>query len=261
MKLAIAQINTIVGDLEGNTKKIISYIEKARKKKADIVVFPEMAITGYPTQDLLFKTKFLKENKKKLRKIVSATKDITAIVGFVDYDEKDPNKRYNSAAIIRDKKMLFTQNKLVLPNYDVFVEPRYFKPGKKQRLFSLNGKKIGVLICEDLWVNEPAIGLKKLGADVMITISCSPFHVGKIGIRRRLLEARAKQTKAAQVYVNLVGGQDDLIFDGRCLVTNEKGEFLHKCPRFEESLAVVDLDKEPDFKWPKVDLVKETYGA
>lgn len=266
MKIAIAQINTSVGDIAGNTKKILLCIKNARQKKADIVVFPEMTITGYPTQDLLFKKDFLEENKKALNNIVSQTKGICAIVGFVDYDVSsvansngESIKRYNSAAIIKDGKILYIQRKMVLPNYDVFVEYRYFTPGTEQKVLNLFGKKVGVLICEDLWASGPSQKLKKLGAQIIITISASPFHVGKIGMRKKLLLDRAKETKATQIYVNQFGGQDELIFDGRSMIV-DRDMSCKACLGFCEELQVCDLENNSTV-CANADPIKETYSA
>jgi len=262
MNVAIAQINTTVGDLAGNTRKIISYINKARKKDADLVVFPELAITGYPPKDLLLKKKFIKENKAMLREIVKKTKGIAVILGFVDYAESK-GETYDAVAIIKDRKLLFVQHKISLPNYDVFDEKRYFTPGRceDQKLFPLKGKKIGVLICEDLWIKEPSDCLKKKGADVIIAISSSPFHVGKMELRKRLIEERAKANNTALFYVNSVGGQDDLVFDGRSLVADRKGRILLRCRSFEEDLFVVDIDTAREIKWHRCEPLKETFEA
>lgn len=260
MKVAIAQINTIVGDIKGNTRKIISYINKAKSKNADLVVFPELAITGYPPKDLLLKKKFVSENRKQLKRIIKETKDITAIVGFVDYDKKT-QERYNAAAVISNRKLLFVQHKIALPNYDVFDEKRYFSAGKRQQLFALKGKKIGITICEDFWIKKYLIALKELSADIIISISCSPFHVGKIGARRRLVQSRAKETKTTIVYVNLVGGQDDLVFDGRSLIADRNGNFLIKCKRFTEGIFTVNLDAPVKTSWPRSEPVEDTFEA
>ncbi len=186
MRLAMAQINATVGDLDGNTKKIREYIERAKRYKTDLVVFPELAVTGYPPQDLLFENSFIEENKKSLKKLIRHTADIAAVVGFVDYKGKN---LYNAAAVFDGNKLISVVYKTLLPTYDVFDEDRYFKPAEKEEIrpipMNLNGEKfaLGVEICEDLWDRNYNIEvtdlLAKRGADVVVNISASPFHVVK----------------------------------------------------------------------------------
>ena len=211
MKIALAQINTVVGDLDGNTNKIVSYINQARLRNADLVVFPELAITGYPPQDLLLKESFVKENKEALKKIIENSKGLAVIVGFVDYDITKKGKdgriaKYNSAALIRDKQIIGIQNKTLLPTFDVFDEARYFIPAKKSQIFKINQTKIGIEICEDLWdINygtDITGNLAKQGADIIIAISASPFHYGKRQERESLLKNKAKQNNLLLTYLS-----------------------------------------------------------
>lgn len=239
-KVAVAQINSIVGDLEGNAKKIIEYIREAKSRGADIVTFPELAITGYPPKDLLLKPSFIEKDKEKLREIVEKTKDVAAIVGFVD---GEGGEIYNAAALISDGELVGIQHKTHLPNYDVFDEKRYFQPASECRVFTLDDLNLGVNICEDIWVDDgPTAVQAEMGAELIVNISASPFHVGKIKVRRELLARRAKENGVAIVYNNLVGGQDDLVFDGRSYIFNEEGVLIAQCKSFEEDLLVSDLE-------------------
>ncbi len=238
-KIAIAQINPTVGDLEENTIKIIDYIRKAKEQGADVVVFPELAITGYPPKDLLLKPSFVKQNKEKLEEIVKNSKGIDAVVGFVDEEQ---GEIYNAAAIISDGDLIGVQHKICLPNYDVFDEKRYFQPGDESHIFELGTMKLGVNICEDIWVDEgPTERQTKKGAEVIVNISASPFHAGKIRVKEELLERKARENNITVVYNNLVGGQDDLVFDGRSCIFNKKGEIIAQCKAFEEDLLACDL--------------------
>ncbi|MBI5253045.1 MAG: NAD+ synthase [Euryarchaeota archaeon] len=252
----MAQINPTVGDLNGNAEKIVEYIRKAKKKNADLVVFPELAVTGYPPKDLLLKPSFIRKNREKVEEIVKATKDIAAVVGFVD---SNGNKIYNTAVLARNKGVLGVQHKTHLPNYDVFDEKRYFQPAAECKLFELGNLKIGINICEDIWVEEgPTSVQAKKGAQLIINISASPFYAGKIKVRKELLARRARENKVAIVYANLVGGQDDLVFDGGSCIFNEKGELTAQCRRFEEDLIVSDLKV---ITMPEEDPLEEIYRA
>jgi NAD+ synthase (glutamine-hydrolysing) len=255
MKIAIAQINTIVGDLKGNTERAIKDIRRARREHADLIVFPELTTTGYPPKDLLLSHTFVEENKRMLDLISVECKAIACIVGFVDYapsnqpvntyDLSSPyysSKRilYNSAAFASDGKIVGVQHKTKLPNYDVFDERRYFEPANEWPLFELHGTKIAISVCEDIWVDDGPTGRQaKMGADIIITISASPFYVGKTKVRRELLERRTKEAGIPILYVNLVGGQDDLVFDGASCFFNKNGDQTYMCKQFAEDFAVV----------------------
>jgi NAD+ synthase (glutamine-hydrolysing) len=240
MKIALAQINPVVGDLEGNFQKITGYIKKACRAGADLVVFPELCTTGYPPKDLLLKPSFIRENLSALESIVKETQGIVAVVGFVEEDKS----LYNSAAIIKDGNLLGIQRKTHLPNYDVFDEKRYFKAATGYELFEVAGKRFGVTICEDIWVNGYLCsGLVDKGAEFIVNISASPFHAGKLGERNKLLSLRARSTRVPILYCNLVGGQDDLVFDGGSCIFNGRGELVARARRFEEALLVSGLAK------------------
>ncbi|MCL5291489.1 MAG: NAD+ synthase [Actinobacteria bacterium] len=240
LRIALAQINTTVGDLEGNARKIVDYIERARKVKADIVVFPELAVTGYPPEDLLLKPSFVKANLRALDKIIEAAKGITAVTGFVDLEDDI----YNAAAIIHDGKLIYKHRKVHLPNYGVFDELRYFQPGSERSVFSINGAVIGVTICEDIWQPGDPVEAQALdgGAELIINISASPYHAGKGKDRARMLATRAVDYRAKIAYCNLVGGQDELVFDGQSFIFNQRGEIEAEGEQFEEALVVADVD-------------------
>ena len=257
VKIAIAQINTTVGDIKGNSEKIIGYIEKARIQKADIVVFPELTITGYPAEDLWLKKDFISENRKALDYIIKKTKEVTAIVGFVDFSG---GKRYNSAALIADDKLKGIQHKTCLPNYGVFDEKRYFEPAEKSDVFLVKDKKIGITICEDIWIdNGPINQLADKGVEVIINISASPFHAGKSKERRELISKRANESKVPVIYVNLVGGQDSIVFDGRSYVFNKNGELIKEAKAFEEDFIITELNEKTIEV--KDDVLDEIYRA
>ncbi len=247
LRIGLAQINTTVGDLEGNRDKIIGYIEQARKLRVDVVAFPELAITGYPPEDLLLKPEFIRANVNTLHQIVPATPKITAIVGFVD----SQNDIYNAAAILHDGALAGLYRKHYLPNYAVFDEERYFQAGSGREcpLFVVNGVPLGVSICEDIWYPVgPAVTQALGGAEVLINISASPYHAGKGLHRERMLATRAADNVAVVAFVNLVGGQDELIFDGDSLILDERGICLARGKQFEEDFVVLDVDVESVFR-------------
>ena len=240
MRVAIAQINTTVGDLDGNTDKIIEYIGRAKDLGADIVTFPELTITGYPPEDLLLKNGFVADNLKCLKKIILATQGITAVVGFVDLDEDV----FNAAAVITDGKLMGVHHKVFLPNYGVFDEERYFQTGTETGVYDLNGVTFGVEICEDSWYPDGPHRVQSLigDAQVVIVINSSPFSTEKWQFREQMLATRASDNSCFFVYGNLVGGQDELVFDGNSLVFGPDGRIMGRGPVFEEALVVVDLN-------------------
>ncbi len=235
VRIAAAQINAIVGDLPGNAETVLFCINEARQKEVDLIAFPELALTGYPPEDLLLKPHFIKENLKYLNGIAKATKDIVVIMGFVD---KDGGGIYNSAAIINNKKVLYAYNKMHLPNYGVFDEKRYFKPGKENVVFRARDFSFAVNICEDVWVSRDAVTKR---ADFLINISASPYCLGKIKERRRVLGEKASGFRIPILYCNLIGGQDELIFDGRSMVIDKSGRLVAEAKAFEEDLLIIDL--------------------
>jgi len=245
IRIGIAQVNSTVGDLPGNTEKIIKFINEAKSLGVDLVTFPELAITGYPPEDLLLKPQFIKQNRECLNKIIEHSSDIAVVVGFVDSD----GDIYNAAAVLYDKRLVGVYHKFYLPNYGVFDENRYFQAGKECPVFVICGIGIGVTICEDMWYEAgPAIVQAHAGARVLINISASPYHAGKGLSRERMLATRASDSVAVVVYNNLVGGQDELVFDGNSLIISEKGEVIARGKQFEEDFVAADLDMESVFR-------------
>lgn len=241
MRIVLAQLNPTVGDLSGNALKVIESIKQAKSEQADLVVFPELVICGYPPEDLLYKDHFIKDNLKALKDIGKKTKEITAIIGLVDQD-KD-KCIYNAAAVYTDGVLKGVYHKQELPNYGVFDEKRYFQKGKKDSCFMINGIKVGINICEDIWIDKGVYHRQsQKGAKFLINISSSPYNVGKFRQREKLITERAKQTKKYVCYVNLVGGQDELVFDGGSLCVNPKGQIVARAASFKEGFVCVDLE-------------------
>lgn len=244
LRLALAQINAVVGDLEGNTNRIIGYIKKAAEYSADIIAFPELSITGYPPEDLLLKPHFIKENIDALKRIREEVWDMTAVVGFVD--KKDDI--YNSAAIIHNRTVVDVYHKVFLPNYGVFDEHRYFQAGSRYPVYEIGEVLVGVNICEDIWYPEGPAHVQALkGAEVIININASPYHIGKGGFREKMLSTRATDNAVIIAYVNSVGGQDELVFDGHSLVIDENGSTVCRGRQFREDLILVDLNLDAVF--------------
>ncbi len=244
LRLALAQINSTVGDFKGNTRLIIENIEKARTQGADIVAFPEMAIPGYPPEDLLLKSSFIDANLKALDKVIAATRGITAVVGFVDRK----TDLHNAAAIIHDGKVAAVYHKVHLPNYGVFDEKRYFHEGASCPIFDIGGVGVGFNVCEDIWYDTgPATVQASAGAEIILNISASPYHHGKHHFRERMLGARATDNVAIVAFCNLVGGQDELVFDGGSVIFDEQGNIIARARQFEEELLVADVDVESVF--------------
>ena len=245
IRFGIAQINSTVGDLGGNTEKIIRFIDEARLLGVDLLTFPELAITGYPPEDLLLKPQFIKQNKESLDKIIKHSSGIAVVVGFVDSD----GDIYNAAAVIYNKRLAGICHKFYLPNYGVFDENRYFQAGTRYSIFIICGIGIGISICEDIWYETgPATVQAYAGASLLVNISASPYHAGKGLSRERMLATRAADNVAIVAYNNLVGGQDELVFDGNSVIFNEKGEPIARGRQFEEDLIVTDLDMESVFR-------------
>jgi NAD+ synthase (glutamine-hydrolysing) len=220
-------------------------IDQAKSLGVDLLTFPELAITGYPPEDLLLKPQFIKQNRKCLDKIIERSSGIAIVVGFVDSD----GDTYNAAAILYDKKLVGVYYKFYLPNYGVFDENRYFQAGKECPVFVIYGVGVGITVCEDIWYETgPATVQAYAGAKLLINISASPYHAGKGFSRERVLATRASDNVAIVVYNNLVGGQDELVFDGNSLIINEKGEVMARGKQFEEDFIVADLDMESVFR-------------
>ena len=240
-RLALAQINTTVGDIPGNTAKILDYIQRARDAHADLVAFPELAVTGYPPEDLLFNTAFLQANTAALEKIAAASQGIAVVVGCVDVGRDI----FNAAALAFGGKLIDLYHKMYLPNYGVFDEDRYFRRGAGCPVYTINGVGVGVNICEDIWYPVGPIAVQRdAGAEVIVNINGSPFHAGKRDYREKMISTRAADNELFVAYLNLVGGQDELIFDGSSLVCDATGGLIARGPAFQEDLLVADLDIE-----------------
>ena len=255
LRIGMAQINTTVGDFPGNKRKILKAIDDTRALGIDLLTFPELAICGYPPEDLLFKPQFISENLKVLDEIVSNSTGITIVIGFVDTKEDI----YNAAAVIHDGRLVDIYHKINLPNYGVFDENRYFQAGKDIPVYQIAGIGVGINICEDIWYeNGPATAQAYAGAEVIINISASPYHAGKGDARRIMLSTLAADNMAIIAYNNLVGGQDELVFDGNSMILDEKGELTARGKQFEEDLIMADLNVEAvsrarqrDARWHK----------
>lgn len=238
IRIALAQINPIVGDLPGNVKKIISYIKNARALKAEIIAFPELAVTGYPPEDLVLKPQFIKDNIDALNEVITASDGIAAIVGFIERD----NSLFNAAAVISNRRLIDVYHKKHLPNYGVFDEYRYFQSGIRYPVYNFSGVNIGINICEDIWHEKGPAKVQALsGAEIIININASPYHMGKASFRDNLVSTRALECKSIIVYVNMIGGQDELVFDGGSFVVNSQGDIILRGGQFKEELITVDI--------------------
>ncbi len=243
LRLALAQINPTVGDLSGNAEKILEYVIKARRAKADIAVFPELALTGYPPEDLLLKPQFISDNIAAMEKISRAISGIAVVAGFVDRGKN--NEIYNAAAVIAGGEIVDVYQKVLLPNYGVFDEFRYFSPGRRFPVYRFGRIKLGINICEDVWHREgPACIQSAAGAECIININASPYEKGKPETRERVLFDRCTENEVIIAYVNTVGGQDELVFDGMSMVVDHKGQVIARGRQFKEEMMVVDLDFE-----------------
>ncbi|MBI2264211.1 MAG: NAD+ synthase [Armatimonadetes bacterium] len=240
IRIALAQMNARVGDLKRNVKTILEFTREARALGADVVAFPELALTGYPPEDLLLKPSFLVKSREALDRIREETRGITVVVGFVDFREEI----YNAAAVLHEGEVVAVHRKWFLPNYGVFDEDRYFHPGEEIGTVSLNGTTLGVSICEDLWFPDgPAQAQAILGgAEILLNLNASPYHARKWRFREHLVATRAVENACFVAYLNLVGGQDELVFDGHSLIMGPSGELLARGKSFEEDLIVLDLD-------------------
>ncbi len=241
IRICLAQINCKVGDYRGNLKKIRDFLKASQKYQSDIVLFPELTLTGYPPEDLLLKEDFIAENLKTLKQLAPSTKNLISVIGYPEYSK---GKLFNSAGIFANGKLRSSYRKTCLPNYGVFDEKRYFKEGDSLLRFEFNGIVCGVTICEDIWDHDgPGKYLASQGGvDILLNLSSSPFYSDKRKIREKLIQKRAKQYKTTIAYTNLVGGQDELIFDGGSLVVDEKGKTIVRGKSFEEDLVFFDFE-------------------
>lgn len=259
MNVALAQVNVTVGDFEKNALKILNFSWEAWRKGADIVVFPELSLCGYPPEDLLLKKSFIQEELETLKKMIKGLPDCVVILGLA-YPEN--NYLYNSAGVVFKKELVSVYHKINLPNYGVFDEKRYFEPGKEAVVLQINESTMGIEICEDIWIENSVSEAQSFSGDaeIIINLSASPYHMGKGNIRQDILSKTAKRTRTQIFYCNLVGGQDELVFDGESMVIDEKGNLLKKAKKFEEDLIIVEVDSnslckkrfdDPEFKEKK----------
>src|ERR671917_1329611 len=254
MRVTIGQINTTNGDYEGNVERVLRAIERAREDKSDLVVLPEVAVQGYMSFDWFLDRDVAAHALEPLDKIIRASAGLTVVVGTVRPNETGRGRRlYNSAAVISDGKLVGFADKTLLPEYDVFDDPRYFEPAKERRLFDIKGVRVGVAVCEDMWndktywrerlyANDPTDELIAMGAQLIVSINASPFNKSKMGQRCSMVSHRARAAGVPIVFVNLVGANDGVIFDGASIVTDGKGQIILQAPPFQEFYGSVDLD-------------------
>ncbi len=239
MRIALAQIDTVVGDIDGNRKRILAALAAARSQKADLVLFPELAVTGYPPEDLLLRPGFLKTAASSLEQIAREVRGCVALIGTPLFD----GDLFNACAVCAEREVKGFIRKRFLPNYGVFDEERYFASGRDLLLIELNGVKIGVTICEDMWQpGPPATDLALAGAELIVNVSASPFHVGRDRMREEMFRTRARDLVSFVAFCNLVGGQDELVFDGHSVMIDDEGEVIARAIGFAEELLVVDID-------------------
>ncbi|HET7420067.1 MAG TPA: NAD+ synthase [Candidatus Dormibacteraeota bacterium] len=258
MRIALAQVNPTVGDLAGNGRLVVEGIESARDAGADIVCFPELVITGYPPEDLVLKPSFVRDNLAQLQEVAKATRDICAVVGFVD----DEGEIYNAAAFIHDGEIKAVYHKVFLPNYGVFDEKRYFVPGHRSPIIELDGVRIGLTVCEDCWFPAGPMAWEAYhGARVLLNINGSPYHYGKREPREAMIAGRAADYGAFVAWVNTVGGQDELVFDGNSVVFDPHGELVARALSLVPDLLVVDIDPAGPVHHDGETLRREADGA
>ncbi len=240
LRLALAQVNATVGDIAGNVRKVLSACDRARETGANLVVFPEMVLPGYPPEDLLLRASFVEENLAAWREVVGSARGVTVVAGFVDRDRK--GRVCNAAGVAADGRVLGIYRKMHLPNYGVFDEMRYFRRGTEPGIFSVGDVRVGITICEDIWVRRgPVAREAKEGANLILNISASPYHAGKWEERRGLVAAHARRTGLPVAYCNLVGGQDELVFDGGSMVIAPRGEVIARAAMFTEELLLCEI--------------------
>ncbi|MCF7908693.1 MAG: NAD+ synthase [Candidatus Omnitrophica bacterium] len=249
LKVVLAQINPTVGALAENCAKIISYIKRARAKGADIVVFPELSLIGYPPEDLLRKNHFISKSKQFLSSIVRNSRGLIAVIGFVDQEGLN---LYNASALIQDGKICDVYRKVILPNYGVFDEKRHFSPGTALSVYNFGNYKFSVTICEDIWQKETVSLLENCDLDFVINISASPFNLGKMSQREKVLAQAARRLKSFIFYANLIGGQDEIVFDGTSKVISPQGKLIACAKRFQEDLLVFNLNRKKNYPTKKI---------
>lgn len=238
LKIALAQLNLTVGDIEANSQKIIRSLDQARQLNADLVVFPELCVTGYPPEDLLFRQDFLARSDRAVRQILAHTNGITAIIGV---PVQHQGQLYNAALALTDGHIVAEYHKQALPNYGVFDEQRYFAAGQQTQLLNLKGVQIGLTVCEDIWREGIIAANRQAGAELIVTLNASPFHAGKVHQREEIIAEQVKAARVPLVYVNQVGGQDELIFDGASFALDNDGQLVFRAEEFTEQLSLLEF--------------------
>ena len=271
MRIGIAQINPTVGDLRGNFEKILGAYQRLAEAGAELVLAPELATTGYPPQDLVFKSRFVPQNIEAVEQLHQCIGAVPLLVGYVDRNEGRGRPFFNAAALLERGQPIRKSFKTLLPTYDVFDEDRYFEPGSGGEVFTIAGRKVGVTICEDIWTQdylprplydtEIIAGLVARGAELIVNLSASPFSVRKLGTRREMIGASARAHQCPIVYCNVVGGNDQLVFDGGSLAFNRAGELIAQLPSFQTAEAVVAIDSTSAIPLPPPDPMAELHGA
>ncbi|HEU5080643.1 MAG TPA: NAD+ synthase [Opitutaceae bacterium] len=275
MRIGIAQINSTVGDLAGNRQLILDAYHDLVLHGAELVVFPELAVCGYPPRDLLFKRRFVPDNEQSLTEIATHVGDVPALVGFVETNPSMQGRKFfNAAAFCHRGEIRFIGRKCLLPTYDVFDEDRYFEPATEPRIVLHNGVRIGVTICEDIWKHpmistgrlydvDPVARLAEQGVDVMVNLSASPWHYGKSDVREKLIRDAAKTLRCPVVYCNAVGGNDELVFDGRSIVADASGEIIARLEAFDSDIRIVDTESaaKTPLSTPPADGPGDIYAA
>ena len=271
MRIGIAQINPIVGDLRGNFDKILDAYERLASAGTELVLAPELATTGYPPQDLVFKSRFVPQNLEVIERLHRCIGPVPLLVGYIDRNEGHGKPFFNAAALLERGQPIRKSFKTLLPTYDVFDEDRYFEPGQGGEVFTIAGRRVGVTICEDIWTQdylprplydrELLGGLAAKGAKIIVNLSASPFGLGKLGMRREMVAAIARVHARPIVYCNVVGGNDQLVFDGSSIAFNRSGELIAQLPSFQSAEAIVETESTAALALAPSDAMKELFGA
>src|SRR5437773_5270044 len=239
MRIAIAQLDCVVGDLPGNAARILGAVAEARRGGAELVITPELSLCGYPPVDLVLRPAFLEACADELSRLATEISGTTVLIG---YPEPGDGKPHNAVAVLRDGAIAAVYRKCELPNYTVFDEQRYFEPGREPCVIDVAGVRVGIVICEDIWFPGPGRAARDAGAQVIVVPNGSPYHTRQQGLRREVVTARARETGLPVVYVNRVGGQDELVFDGASFIVDGKGAVAQQLPAWRETVALAEFD-------------------